>query len=78
MTEESFNQMIGKNVKKYRLIYNANEGKVTQQSLASKIGVSASLIGALESTKMSQGISMFNLYKISEVLEVPIEKFFEK
>ncbi len=71
------NNKIGKNVRKYRLLYNANIGSLTQNDLAKKIGVSVSLIGGLESSKTSQGISIYNLYKISEVLGVSIDKFFE-
>ena len=77
MTEEKLNKTIGKNVKKYRLIYNANGGEMTQRELASKVGVSVSMIGALESKKITQGISLYNLYKISEILNVPLTKFLE-
>ena len=77
MTEEKLNKTIGKNVRKYRLIYNANGGEMTQRELASKVGVSVSMIGALESKKITQGISLYNLYKISEILNVPITKFLE-
>ena len=77
MTEIKLNELIGKNVKKYRLLYNADGGNMSQRKLASKIGVSTSLIGALESRKMSQGIGMYNLHKISQTLNVPINKFFE-
>ena len=77
MTEESLNKIIGKNIRKYRLLYNSKDNYMTQKELASKIGVSVSLIGALESKNINQGISMFNLYKISEVLNVEISKFFE-
>ena len=77
MTEDKFNETIGKNIKKHRLLYNANIGPLTQQELANKIGVSVSLIGALESTKINQGISIYNLYKISKELHVPIENFFK-
>jgi len=75
MTEENFNKMIGKNVRKYRLIHNANGGYLTQRDLATKVGVSVSLIGALESKKVNQGISLFTLYKISKVLNVSLEEF---
>jgi len=77
MTEEKLNKTIGKNVRKYRLIYNANGGDMTQRELASKVGVSVSMIGALESKKITQGISLYNLYKISEILNVPLTKFLE-
>ena len=77
MTEEKLNKTIGKNVRKYRLIYNANGGDMTQRELASKVGVSVSMIGALESKKITQGVSLYNLYKISEILNVPLTKFLE-
>ena len=76
-TEKIVNNIVGKNIKKYRLLYNANERSMTQSDLAKRIGVSVSLIGGMESNKISQGISIYNLYKISEVLGVPINKFFE-
>ncbi len=76
-TEKIVNNIVGKNIKKYRLLYNANERSMTQSDLAKRIGVSVSLIGSMESTKVNQGISLYNLYKISEVLDVPINKFFE-
>ena len=77
MTQEELNEKIGKNVRKYRLIYSANNTKLTQKELANKIGVSTPLIGALESANSSQGVSVYNLFQISEILNIPIEKFFE-
>jgi len=77
MTEKELNKRVGKNVKKYRILYNISIGKLTQKDLANKIGVSVSLIGTLESNKSTQGISMYNLYKISNILKVNISKFFE-
>ena len=77
MTEISLNKIIGKNIKKYRLIYNFNNEKLTQQELAKKIGVSTSLIGSMESNKTNQGISIYNLYKISKILNVTINNFFK-
>ena len=77
MTEKELNKRVGKNVKKYMILYNISIGKLTQKDLANKIGVSVSLIGTLESNKSTQGISMYNLYKISNILKVNISKFFE-
>jgi len=77
MTEKEINKRVGENVKKYRLLYSINnEINFTQKMLAEKIGVSVSLIGALESNKSGQGISVYNLYKISRVLGVSFDKFF--
>ena len=77
MTQEELNEKIGKNVRKYRLIYSANNTKLTQKELANKIGVSTPLIGALESANSRQGVSVYNLFQISKILNIPIEKFFE-
>lgn len=77
MNEIEFNKLVGSNIRKHRLIYNANIGDMSQKELANIIGVSTSLIGALESKKITQGIGLYNLYKISEALKTPISKFFE-
>ena len=79
MTNEELKKLVGKNVRKYRLIYNAyNKNKLTQAKLAEKIGAKTPLIGALESENDSMGISIYNLYMISKTLNVPINKFFEE
>ena len=49
---------------------------MTQENLAELVDVSTALIGNLESEKIPQGISVYTLWKISQVLEVPIEKLF--
>lgn len=77
MELNELNTIIGKNIKKYRNLYNKNYGKMTQENLAEIINVSVSLISNLESNKIIKGISITNLYKISIVLKVPISKFFE-
>ena len=75
-SDEIFN-IIGKNVKYYRKLYNLNKGKMTQENLAELVDVSTALIGNLESEKISQGISVVTLWKISQALEVPIENLFD-
>lgn len=70
-------KIIGKNVKYYRKLYNLNKGKMTQENLAELVDVSTALIGNLESEKISQGISVVTLWKISQALEVPIQKLFD-
>ena len=72
MTEQEIYKRIGKNIKKYR---NLNNKKLTQKELAKKVGVCTSLIGSLESNKINQGISIYNLYKISKELNVKIDDF---
>ena len=79
MTNEELKKLVGKNVRKYRLIYNAyNKNKLTQAKLAEKIGAKTPLIGALESENNPMGISIYNWYMISKTLNVPINKFFEE
>ena len=79
MNSVELKKIVGRNVKKYRLLYNAyNKEKLTQKGLASKIGAKTPLIGALESENNNMGISIYNLYMISKVLNVPIEKFFKE
>ena len=70
-------RIIGKNVKYYRKLYNLNKGKMTQENLAELVDVSTALIGNLESEKISQGISVVTLWKISQALEVPVENLFD-
>jgi len=74
MTEQKMYKIIGKSIKKYRKL---NKNKLTQKELAEKVGVCTSLIGSLESNNINQGISIYNLYKISKILNVPINKFLE-
>ena len=49
MTNEELKMIIGKNIKKYRIMSN-----LTQEELAKLIGCTTPLIGALESSKMCQ------------------------
>ena len=74
--EKELYSIIGKNIRYYRKLYSINKKELTQESLAEIANVSTSLIGNLESKKTYQGISIYNLYKISNILEVSIEKFF--
>ncbi len=74
--EKQLYSIIGKNIRYYRKLYSLNVKDMTQERLAEIANVSTSLIGNLESKKTYQGISIYNLYKISKILNVPIEKFF--
>ncbi len=74
--EKEIYSIIGKNIKYYRKLYSLNVEELTQEHLAELVNVSTSLIGNLESKKTYQGISIYNLYKISLILNVPIENFF--
>ena len=74
--EKEIYTIIGKNIKYYRKLYSLNVKDLTQEHLAELANVSTSLIGNLESKKTYQGISIYNLYKISLILNFPIETFF--
>ncbi len=67
---------IGKNIKYYRKLYSITKSELSQKDLAKKINVSTSLIGNLESKNTYQGISVYNLYKISKILDIKIDNFF--
>ena len=76
--EKDLYSIIGKNIRYYRKLFSINNHEMTQEQLAEAINVSTALIGNLESKKTYQGISLYNLYKISKTLNVPIENFFIK
>jgi transcriptional regulator with XRE-family HTH domain len=69
---ENIIEIIAQNIRKYRI-----EKKITQEQLAIDIGVSPEYYRKFESTLGSEGISLTNVYKISVVLGVNIDKFFE-
>lgn len=77
ITSAELFKVIGKNVKYYRKLYNLKVGKMTQEDLAEIVDVSTALIGGLESDKINQGISFFNLWKISNALQISIDKLFD-
>lgn len=74
--ERKLYSIIGSNIKYYRRLYSVTKKEITQNDLAKLINTSTSLIGNLESKNTYQGISVYNLYKISKILEVSIDDFF--
>ena len=66
-------QIICQNVKKYR-----NEKQVRLMDLAEAIDVTPEHLKRMESPTDRNNISLITLYKISVVLGVSIEKFFEE
>lgn len=65
-------ETIAFNVRKHRKL-----NGITQEQLAVDIGVSPEFIRKFESTRGSEGLSLLSLYKISVVLNVSMDKFFE-
>lgn len=71
--------VVSKNIKYFRLHNNSRYsiyGRMTQEKLAELCDLSHSLIGNIESQKVQQSFSIAVLYRISKVLDVPIEEFF--
>ena len=50
---------------------------ISQEELAEKISKSVGYIGMIEAPGVSKGVSIKTLFDISDVLNVPIQKFFE-
>lgn len=51
---------------------------LTQEAFADKIGKSWSFVAKVESPTRAFGVSMETLFKMAEVLEVPVSKLFEE
>ena len=51
---------------------------LTQEAFAEEVGKSWSFIAKVESPTRPFGVSMETLFKIAEVLEVPVSKLFEE
>ena len=64
---------VAKNVRKYRKLAN-----ITQEQLAVDIGMSPDYLRRFESQNGKEGISLQKLYRISIVLNVSLDKFFEE
>lgn len=78
-TEVQLNKIIGGNIKYYRELYNIGKprkDRITQEKLAELAEISTSLVGNMESEKTIQGVSLYTLYKISNILHISIDKFF--
>lgn len=70
--DNDFMVKVSNNIKKYRL-----KAGITQEQLAVDVGKSYDFIRRLEYKKGKIGCSLGTLYKISIVLGVTIDKFFE-
>lgn len=70
--DDKFMVKVSNNIKKYRL-----QAKITQEQLAVDIGKSYDFIRRLEYKKGAIGCSIDTLYKISVVLGITMDKFFE-
>ena len=50
---------------------------LTQEAFADKIGKSWSFVAKIESPTRAFGVSMETLFRIADVLQVPVSKLFE-
>jgi len=50
---------------------------MTQETFADKLGLSWSYVAKIESPARAFGVSMETLFRIAEVLDVPVAKMFE-
>ena len=50
---------------------------LTQEAFADKIGKSWSFVAKIESPTRAFGVSMETLFKMADVLQVPVSKLFE-
>ena len=71
--DEDILKTVSKNVRKYRKLAN-----ITQEQLAVDIDMSYDHLRRFESQEGKEGLSLKSLYKISVVLGVTMDKFFEK
>ena len=62
----------GLNIQYYRKLRG-----MTQEDFADRIGKSWSFVAKIESPTRAFGVSMETLFKMAEVLEVPVSKLFE-
>lgn len=70
---ENIKEIICKNVKKYR-----HEKNVRLMDLAEKLDLSVEHLKRIEAPNDRNNISLMTLYKISIILDVSIDKFFEE
>ena len=69
---ENIKAIICKNIKKYR-----NQKGIRLMDLAEKLNLSVNHLKRIESVNDRNNISLITLYKISIILGVRIDKFFE-
>ena len=70
---DTVSEVVARNVRTYWKM-----AGITQEQLATDIGISNDFLRRFESTFGKEGMSLNTLYKISVVLDVSMEKFFEE
>ena len=72
LDKDDIKKNISKNIRKYR-----EEAGITQEQLAIDIGISPDYLRKFETNNGKEGLSIHSLYKISVVLDIPVDKFLE-
>ncbi len=70
ISKKELHAIVCNNIKKYRI-----QRGLTQQVLAEKIQMSHEYLRQLESEKGQKDFTFYSLYKISQVLDVPLDDF---
>lgn len=60
------------------IIYYRKQKNLTQKELADKMDIDYGFLRKVESKKVKKNLSLDNVMKVAEVLEVDLPKFFEK
>lgn len=72
MNSKKINKIISQNLKNYKTINNINSLELSQ-----KTGISLQIIKNIEGNTMNREITILELYKISIVLNIPVNKLLE-
>ena len=70
LSKEELHIIVCQNIKKYRM-----QRGLTQQVLSERIQMSHEYLRQLESGKGQKDFTFYSLYKISRVLDIPIDDF---
>ena len=60
-----------------KIAYYRKKAGLTQEMLAERTGKSVNFIAQVEGTGTVRGVSLETLFKIADVLQVPVSKLFE-
>lgn len=70
LSKDELHETVCRNIKKFRM-----QREMTQQALSEKIEMSHEYLRQLESNKGQKDFSFYTLYKISLVLDIPLDDF---
>lgn len=65
-------ELLGLNIVYYRKLK-----RMTQRELAEKVGISRTHMSNIEATGVETGVSLAVIFKIADVLDVPVKELFD-